>query len=239
MIQSNALRQGLRILELFQGHGVEAMTFSEILVHLDAPRSSTFRLVGTLQELGYLRRDEGKRYWLGSRVMRLGFSFLASSDIVDLARPELLRLRAAMDCATYLAILEETEIVCLAAYPTRRRTPAILTVGTRFPAHLTPMGRMLLAHQPSTYVADHYPAREAEGLCAVLRSDRERGYVISHSQVASGIASVAAPVLNSAGSAVGAISAGAPDLSIPKDDFDTQIRDAVIASARAISALLS
>ncbi len=238
MIQSNALHQGFRILELFQEHGVETMSFTEMLARLDAPRSSTFRLVRTLQELGYLRRDETKRYRLGSRVMRLGFSFLAQYDIVDIARPELLRLRAAMECATYLAILEDREIVCLAAYPTRRRTPAILSVGSRFPAHLTPMGRMLLAHQRGSYLADHYAAHELDELKTMLRNDRDRGFVISHSQFASGIASVAAPLLNSDGSAVAAISAGSPDLSIPREEFDTRIRDAICLVAHTVSALL-
>ena len=82
----HSLELGLRILESFDRDAVDEMSLSEMARRIGVSRSSAFRLVHTLQRLGYLEReDETKNYRLGARVMSLGYSFLASKDIAELA----------------------------------------------------------------------------------------------------------------------------------------------------------
>jgi IclR family pca regulon transcriptional regulator len=243
----HSLELGLRVLECFDRNARDALNLSEIARHIGISRSSAFRLVHTLERLGYLaREDETKSYRLGARVMLLGHAFLASKDIAELARPELRRLRAATRCSTHLGILDGPDVLYIARYAAHEPVGSLIAVGARLPAHATTMGRMLLAYKPAAYVEEHFagalakvtehtPATLAE-LQAVLDEDRVRGYAISHSNFESGIASIAAPVFDASDEVVAAINVSIPEAAID-DRFDTSVRDAVCQAARTISQL--
>ncbi len=223
------------------------MRLSEIAREIGISRSSAFRLVQTLQTLGYLERDEEtKSYHLGSRVLSLGYSFLASKDVVELARPILERLRHETDCSSHIGILDGTDVVYVGRVPSLQTVATNITVGSRLPAYATTMGRMLLAYRPEAEVKRLYgrlklkrysprtPATYDE-LAGQLASDRARGYAISHSNFEAGIASAAAPVFGATGTVVAAINVSGPDGVISRQVFDSAIRDAVCTAARAIS----
>lgn len=241
-----ALEQGLQILERF-GQGVERMRLSEIAREIGISRSSAFRLVYTLQALGYLERDDDtKSYRLGPRVLSLGYAFLASKDVVELARPILERLRDETDCSAHIGILDGTEVVYVGRIASRQTVATNITVGSRLPAYATTMGRMLLAYRSEAEVKRLYgraklqrfsprtPANYEE-LAVALAGDRTRGYALSHSGFEAGIASAAAPVFGAAGTIVAAINVSGPDGAVPRQVFDSAVRDAVCAAARAIS----
>jgi IclR family transcriptional regulator, pca regulon regulatory protein len=245
-----SLELGLNVLEVFGDESAETLNLSEIARRIGVSRSSAFRLVHTLQRLGYLDREpEGKEYRLGSRVMALGYAFLASKDVAELARPVLARLRAETRCSTHLGILEGHEVIYIARYAAHQPVSATIAVGARLPAHATTMGRIILAYKPAAYVREHFGARRlatftertpstVEDLAKVLAADRRRGYVLSHSNFEVGIASIAAPVFDASGDAIAAINVSAPENAIERTAFDRSVRDAVCAAARKISALL-
>jgi DNA-binding IclR family transcriptional regulator len=241
-----ALEHGLHILEHF-GQGVERMRLSDIAREIGISRSSAFRLVQTLQSLGYLERDEDtKSYRLGSRVLALGYSFLASKDVVELARPVLEQLRDATGCSTHIGILEGNEVVYIGRVPSLQPVATNIKLGSRLPAYATTMGRMLLAYRAEADVKRLYgrtklrpfsprtPANYDE-LRTQLETDRARGYAISHSNFEAGIASVAAPIFGTTGSVVAAVNVSGPEGAVVRSVFDSTIRDAVRAAARAIS----
>jgi DNA-binding IclR family transcriptional regulator len=244
-----ALAQGLQILERF-GQGTERMRLSEIARDIGISRSSAFRLVQTLKVLGYLERDEEtKSYRLGSRVLSLGYAFLASKDVVEIARPILERLRDETGCSSHIGILDGNEVVYVGRVPSLQPVATNIRVGSRLPAHATTMGRMLLAYRSESEVKrlygraklQRYSTRTPgsyEELSAQLAGDRARGYAISHSSYEQGIASVAAPVFGAGGAIVAAINVSGPDGAIARQIFDSTIRDAVCAAARAISSRL-
>jgi IclR family pca regulon transcriptional regulator len=246
---SGALTLGLGILELFKANDVEGIAFTEILRRLGAPRSSTFRLLRTLEESHYLRRDDAKRYHLGSRVMALGFAFLASHDVVSVARPDLLRLRRDTGCSTYLAMLEGDEIVYLAHFAAHKPILAVVTVGTRAPAHATAMGRIMLAHQSADYLLAHYGKRELRRYAAgtpsnlkelrgTLERERERGFAMNVSAYSPGVINVSAPLMNQDGHVKAAISAASLNDEWTGENFESDIAPAVVTAARDVSALL-
>jgi DNA-binding IclR family transcriptional regulator len=225
------------------------MSLSEMARRIGVSRSSAFRLVHTLQRLGYLdREDETKNYRLGSRVMSLGYSFLASKDIAELARPDLQRLRTATRCSTHLGILDGVEVIYIARFAAHKPVSAMIAVGARVPAHATTMGRAILAFKPEAFVREHFSGRTlakfSEGtpesldeLLATLRRDRALGYVISHSNFEAGIASIAAPLFDSKGEVIGAINVSTPENAIDVGRFDTSVCAALRSSARRISEL--
>ena len=245
----HSLELGLRILEAFDRDAVDEMSLSELARRIGVSRSSAFRLVHTLQRLGYLdREEETKNYRLGARVLSLGYSFLASKDVAELARPELQRLRAATRCSTHLGILDGHEVIYIARYAAHKPVSAMISAGARVPAHATTMGQIILAYKPAAYVREHFGARvltkfsdrtpgTVPELLAVLAEDRKRGYVISHSSFEAGIASIAAPVFDATGEVIAAINASSPENAVDPHAFDTEVRDAVCAAAQKISLL--
>ena len=88
-----ALAQGLGILSLFGG-GTRSFTAPEIAKALSLPRTKVFRLLQTLQSMDYVRCGEDKRHFtLGPALLRGGFEYLASLDMVEVAQPILQRLQ--------------------------------------------------------------------------------------------------------------------------------------------------
>ncbi|MFC7557433.1 IclR family transcriptional regulator [Pseudoroseomonas wenyumeiae] len=143
-----ALIRGLGLLQAF-GPGRTEMTLAELAAAIGVTRSAAYRLAYTLEHLGFLRHDpRGRRYALGPEVLRLGYGYLASRDLVEVAGPALEALRDRTGWSAHLGILEGTEVVYVARVPTRRSVASNVQLGSRLPAHATAMGRILLAALP-------------------------------------------------------------------------------------------
>jgi PcaR/PcaU/PobR family beta-ketoadipate pathway transcriptional regulator len=241
-----ALARGLAVLECF-GNGREEQSLVELARGVGMTRSAAYRLVYTLSELGFLvRHPERKSYRLGPRVLSLGFAYLASQELVEIARPHLEALRDRTDCSAHLAVLDGTEIVYVARYADKKALTSRITVGTRFPAHATSMGRAILSHLPADEVRRRFNGRvlarfseatptNLKSLLAALESDRAQGYILSKSNFEAGIASIAAPVFDADGGVVAAINISTPESTVSVAAFETTIKDAVVATAKTIS----
>ena len=241
-----ALARGLALLECF-GAGREELSLVELARGIGMTRSAAYRLVYTLAELGFLARNpERKSYRLGPRVLNLGFAYLASQELAEIARPHLEALRDRTDCSAHLAVLDGTEIVYIARYADKKALTSRISVGTRFPAHATSMGRAILAQLPADEVRRRFNGRALarfsaatpttlKALLATLEADRARGHIVSRSNFEAGIASVAAPVFDADGAVVGAINISTPEATVPGNALETTIKDQVVHTAKTIS----
>ena len=244
-----ALERGLGVLEAF-GADRQSLSLAELARAIGLSRSSAFRLVMTLVDLGYLEREsETKKYRLGSRVLRLGYAYLASIELVELARPELEQLRDLTGCSAHLALLEGTEIIYVLRIPDRKALTSRIQVGSRLPAHATSIGRAILSQFPEYEVRHRFAGASLErfsditptnldGLVTLLTRDRERGFIVSRSAFEPGIASVAAPLFDESGPIPAAINITTPEATLDGDVLETSIKDAVLHSSNAISAWL-
>ncbi len=244
-----ALARGLALLESF-GAERQELSLVELARAIGMTRSAAYRLVYTLSELGFLVRDsERKTYRLGPRVLGLGFTYLASQDLVEIARPHLEALRDRTNCSAHLALLDGIDIVYVARYPDKKSLTNRISVGARLPAHATSMGRAILAHLPAEDVQRRFQGRSlarfspntpttVKSLLEQLELDRERGYILSRSSFEAGIASVAAPVFDSDSGVAAAINISTPEATLAGDALETSIKDRVLEAAKAISAWL-
>src|ERR1700722_12056956 len=140
-----ALIRGLRILSTLSRDNSK-LTLSEVAASLGTTRSSAYRLLYTLEHLGFVEYDaRSKNYALGPQVLTLGYGYLASRDIIDVAMPHLIRLRDRTGWSAHLGELHGRDVVYVARVATRRTIASIVHVGTRLPAHATTMGRILLS----------------------------------------------------------------------------------------------
>jgi DNA-binding IclR family transcriptional regulator len=244
-----ALARGLNILELFNRER-RAIGAPEMARALRLPRSTVFRLVQTLEAMGFLRRVENSRdYALGPAVLALGFEYLGSLDLVELAGPVLARLRDATRCSAHLAIRRGTDVLYLARHPSRAAIARAVDVGTALPAHATVMGRVILADLSDGELAELYAGQtlarftdqtptSLAALRALLADDRRRGYAISTAFFERGVTAVAAPVRDHTGRAIAAVNVTAVDAALDPRRLAGEIKDAVCEAARGISKLL-
>jgi DNA-binding IclR family transcriptional regulator len=228
------LERGLKLLQLFDRSN-RVLTGAGVARALKIPRTTAFRLAQTLERLGFLERD-GEGFRIGPAVMRLGFEYIASLEITDLARPVLDRLRDESGFSTQLVIRDGRDVVVVMRAASQSMFASNVNIGTRFPVHATILGRALVCEHSEDELARLFPERALHAyspntpktvreLQALLREDRVRGYTASEGFFERGISAIAAPVRDQSGRVVAAISITAQRPSLePKELRERLVR---------------
>lgn len=236
-----ALDRGLRILALFTAeHPV--WTPAEIARVLDLSRSTVFRLLHTLEARGFIERANDRELRLGAFVLALGHGYTAGRDLVELARPQLEKLRDATGASAHLGVLEGTVVIYLARAASRHTVISNIGVGARLPAASTTMGRVLLAAADEATRRAAWQALELPpawpAFIDMLAQDAARGHVAAQSAFERGMVSVAAAVRDRAGLVVAALNASAPEAVLSLAQAELLVVPAVRAAAASVSAAL-
>ncbi|PWI05555.1 IclR family transcriptional regulator [Streptomyces sp. NWU339] len=209
-----SLERGLAVIRAFDGERRE-LTLSDVARICDLTRAAARRFLLTLADLGYVTTD-GRLFRLTPRVLELGYAYLAGSSLPDIAEPHLEELVAEVRESSSLCVLDGDDIVYVSRVPTTRIMTATITVGTRFPAHVTSVGRVLLAHLPDEQLDQHLARCELRPLTprtivsppqlrAELQRVRKQGYAIMDQELEVGLRTVAAPVRDGDGTVVAAV----------------------------------
>lgn len=199
-----SLVRGLRVITAFDADHA-AMTMSDIAKRTSIPRAAVGRFLRTLEELGYVRQTEHGRYSLTPRVLELGYGYLSSVTLPEVAQPHLEVLSAAVGESVSASVLDDGDIVYIARVPTRRIMSLRISIGTRFPAAVTSMGRVLLAQLSDEELGRVLALRPLESRTShtissqdALRQElsivREQGYALVDEELETGLRSVAVPV---------------------------------------------
>ena len=222
-----ALERGLAVLGAFEA-GPRQVTLSEMSARIGLSRGTARRLLLTLVELGFVAFD-GKSFSLTPRVMRLGFSFLSSLGIGEVAQPIVNALSAQVGESCSMAILDGDDLVFVARAETTNVYRTTLAVGVRLPAHATSLGRVLLAALPDQDL-DATLSRlrilpltprtttDKAALRAAIVQVRQDGYAIVEDELQMGVRSIAVPVPGRGGSAGAALNVGG---LTPRTSFET------------------
>lgn len=226
------LERGLRILSEFTRE-TPTLGAPELARRLEVPRTTIFRLLVTLENLGFLERVPGSHeFQLGTAVLKLGFEYLASLSITELGRPILERLRDDVGYAANLVIRDGRDIVYVQKAASNSVFTSSVHIGTRLPAHATILGRALLCHMPYSALEALYPEERLQAftprtpatlaqLYVQLKDDRERGIVMDDGFFEANISTIAASVLNAQGEVCAAIGITIPGAHIPQEKRET------------------
>ena len=244
-----ALRHGLEILRLLSSEQTP-LGAPDIVRRLSLPRASAFRLLHTLESMNFLVADGDRKFRLGPAVLGLGFGYLASDDLIEVAQPILRKLRDTTGLSSHRAILDGSEVVYVVRHAARSTISSSVRVGTRFPVHATVMGRMLVcdfthAQLRAIYPEDRLPCFTPQTpatigeLAFLLRDDKARGYAVSQSFFETGVSTVAAPVRDSSGQVVASINVTSVDTHVSEMQLHGVLKDAVLDAAREIGMWLS
>jgi IclR family pca regulon transcriptional regulator len=204
-------------------------------------------------ELGYVRTD-GKTFALTAKVLQLGYAYLSGLSLPQLAQPHLEELSLKLGESTSAAVLDGTDIAYIARVTTRRIMNVGITVGTRFPAYATSMGRVLLAALPPGELKAYLSAAEIKPLTpralgtassslAVLDTVRAQGWCLLDEELELGLMSVAAPVYDGPSKVVAAVNVSLQTQSVATkpdpDAYLAAVSREIVATAKLISADLS
>ncbi|MDK3020188.1 IclR family transcriptional regulator [Pseudodonghicola flavimaris] len=235
------LVRGLRALGVFSPERKE-LTLADLARELGLSRSAAFRTAYTLTQMGFLLQDpRSKTYSLGPAVLRLGYGYMATRELVEIALPEIERLRDETDWSTHLGVRDGDRVLYMLRCPSRMGMGSIVHVGSRLPAANTTMGRVLLADVDEATLIALYrdqtgPGRSFAEIRAHWARDRAAETVEQIGSFEAGIASVAAPVRDMSGRVIAAINATrATEDSGP---ISPELRAAVRKTGQRISALL-
>ena len=206
--------RGLEVIRSFSA-AAPRQTLTEVAGRAGLTRAGARRILLTLQTLGYVESD-GRLFSLTPRMLDLGFAYLSSMPIWNLAEPVMEALVEQVKESSSAAALEGTDIVYVLRVPTRKIMSIGLGVGSRLPAYCTSMGRMLLAGLPEDDALRRLRASkrtsftrhtitDVDALLAKVQQARKQGWCLVNQELEEGLVSIAAPITNRSGRMVAAL----------------------------------
>ena len=191
------------------------LRLSEVARATGLTRAAARRFLLTLVELGYMHFDGG-RFSLRPRVLELGFAYLSSLTLPEVAEPHMEALVERINESSSLSVLDDTEIVYVARVPTRRIMSITLAVGSRLPAYATSMGRVLLGALSDAELEERLGRVDVRPLTArtvasrdalrtVIDQVRRQGYALTDQELEQGLRSIAVPIHDASGAVVAAL----------------------------------
>jgi IclR family pca regulon transcriptional regulator len=245
-----SLAKGFRVLEAFSA-AEEEMTLSEVADVADLDAGTTFRMLNTLVDLGYVTRvPDSRRFRLTLKVLDLGFNAVARQDLRTLVRPVLRSLVGELGEAASFGVLDGGDIIYLERMRAGlTRLGVEIRIGTPIPAAMSVIGRAILAFLPKDALERALATPPRQGILAAptpsrvellpaLEAIRERGYLMQESMIAGGLRILAAPVLDRDGVPVGVISIVTLMSCSSDKEMSARAVDPMLAAARSIARAL-
>ena len=209
-----SLERGLSVITAF-GPDTPELTLSEVSRATGLTRAAARRFLLTLVDLGYVRSG-GRLFRLAPRVLDLGYAYLSSQSLPGIAEPHLELLVQETRESSSLSVLDGRDIVYVARVPTSRIMTVAISVGTRFPAYATSMGRVLLAGLDDAALEGYlstvalerlteHTVQSVDELRTRLLQVRQQGYALVDQELEYGLRSLAAPVRDKQGHVVAAV----------------------------------
>ncbi|MEV6694674.1 IclR family transcriptional regulator [Micromonospora sp. NPDC051196] len=238
-----SLERGLAVIRAFDAEHPQ-LTLSEVARATGLTRAAARRFLLTLVELGYVHTD-GRLFALRPRILDLGYAYLSSLSLPEVAQPHMEALVAQVHESCSVSVLDGDEVVYVARVPTKRIMTVGISVGTRFPAYATSMGRVLLAAQPADWLDDYLATAQFRPLTrrtitdpAKLRTTLNRianqGYAIVDQELEEGLRSLAAPIHADDGTVIAAVNVSAHASRGTFEAIRRELLPPLLATARRI-----
>ncbi len=207
--------RGLGVIRSF-GPDARVLTLSRVAERAGLTRAAARRILLTLKALGYVAAD-GRLFTLTPRILELGYSYLSSLQFWDVAEPVLDELAAATRESCNIGVLDGVDIVYVMRVSTHRILTTNFTIGTRLPAYVTSMGRVLLGGLSPKELARYAEIAELRPLTSktvtsmarlrrIAKEGRRRGWVYVGGELEEGICGIAVPLLDARRRVIAAMS---------------------------------
>ncbi|MEV5125562.1 IclR family transcriptional regulator C-terminal domain-containing protein [Streptomyces decoyicus] len=240
-----SMARGLITLTAF-GAGRAELPLTAVAEATGLARATARRALITLEHLGYLASD-GKLFRPTPKVLELGFAHLSGLTLPAIAQPHLVALVERVHDSASMAVLSGDDIQYVARVPTVRIMSVNITLGTRFPAYPTSMGRVLLADLPPAELSARLALTDLAPLTrhtvtdpgrfpALLEEVRSHGYALVDEELEEGLRSLAVPVRDRTGRVVSAVNVSTHAGRCTADEARETLLPALRTAASAIEA---
>lgn len=241
-----AIARGLDVIRAF-GPGRPVMSLAGVATACGLPRPTARRILFTLEQLGYVRQTAAPGYELTPRVLDLGMSYVLSRGLWEIARPHMEALVARTHESSSIAQLDGSDIVYVARVAVPKIVALAVSIGTRFPAMQTSLGKVLLAALPLEEAERvlSEPSRsgisppwqpDAAERAAALREVRARGWAHADGELAPAIRSIAVPLRDGDGRVIAALNVNAHAAETPLEKLTGEYLPLLMQAASTISA---
>lgn len=242
-----SLVRGLEVIRAFSQY-TPRMTLSEVAQHTGLTRAAARRFLLTLAREGYAETD-GKLFALRPKVLELGFAYLSSLPMWEVAQPVMRDVVNRLQESCSLSVLDGEDIVYVARVPTARVMTIGLSIGSRLPAYCSSMGRVLLAGLPPAELAAFYDRVRIEkrtprtvatmvALKEAVEVARRQGWALVDQELEMGLRSIAVPVRNRRGEVLAALNVSTHEGRSSLDTMTTGFLPVLLDAAQRISAAL-
>ncbi len=203
--KSNLVRvvqRAFSVLEAFDEQSPQ-LSLHQIAERIGLPKTTTFRLLATLMDTGYVIQTQGQEYHLSHKVLRLGSVAQRSFNIINVAQPVMVEIAARTSETLDLSVLRGTRRVCLDVVESPHPLKSIIRPGDSVKLHLAATGKAFLAFAPDALLEE--VLREADDvidpgkLRRELAEVRRRGYAMTSGERVQGASAVSVPLQNAAG----------------------------------------
>ena len=224
---SSTIQRALDILNLFKERG--NLSFNDIQKNLGFNKTTLYRVLSTLLDNQYLKKDEKGRYELGLNLFILGNRISREHHLINVSTPHLKDLSQRFGLTAHLGILDGMEVIILQKTDPHRLIKMVCNVGGSIPAHCTSQGKVLLAYAPKETVQKiidiHGLPRYTPhsicttvGLMAELEKVRAQGWSLDNTEHEKNIRCVAVPIFNDLGKIEAALSSAGTTVDLPDEE---------------------
>jgi IclR family transcriptional regulator, pca regulon regulatory protein len=219
------LAKGIAVIRAFTRERA-ALTLSEIARSAAMPAATARRCLHTLEEQGYVMRS-GRAFLLRAKVLELGAAYLESMNIERVTRTHLEELARTTADSAALCVLDRSEVIYVARASVRTLVRLEAHVGSRFPAHATSTGRVLLAGLSPDRLERYFASARLEALTdrtvtdsgklrQIIDECRRAGYSAVEDELAYGVVALGVPVFDHARRVVAALNTSSHSRRISK-----------------------
>ena len=244
----NSIIRACNILKCFPREKTH-FKISELARHLRLDRSTTYRILLSLERSGLVEKDEKTgAYSLGLAAFEIGNAYLRQLDFMEISKPVMTELASEVQETVHLAVLSGKEIVYVDKVDSPRTLGVMSKIGQRAPLHCTSLGKVLLAFQPEeewlriTIEIEMTPFTprtiiSRDKLREELRTIRKQGYGFDYREHEHDVECIGAPLRNHLGEVIAALSISGPQRKI--NTFrEKQFVSSVVKAAALISSKL-
>ncbi len=241
----NSVIRASNILKCLSG-GKTHFKISELARHLGLDRSTTYRILLSLERTGFVEKDEkAGTYSLGLAAFEIGNAYLRQTDLIRVSKPIMADLAQKVQETVHLAVLSDTEIVYVDKVDSPRSLGVMSKIGQRAPVNCTALGKTLLAFQPEDEQSrilhkirltplTPRTITSKQKLIEELGGIRKQGYALDRREIEEDVECIGAPIRNHIGDVIAAISISGPRRKIHTPD-EKQFVSLVTETAALIS----
>jgi IclR family KDG regulon transcriptional repressor len=221
----NSIIRASHILKCLSG-GKTHFKISELALHLGLDRSTTYRILLSLERTGFVEKDEkAGTYSLGLAAFEIGNAYLRQKDLIQVCKPIMEDLAQKVQETVHLAVLSDTEIVYVDKVDSPRSLGVMSKIGQRAPVYCTALGKTLLAFQPEDQQSriireirltplTPRTITSKQKLVEELRGIRKQGYALDRREIEEDVECMGVPIRNHLGDVIAALSISGPKKKI-------------------------